>query len=296
MRKTKIICTIGPASESESVLTQMCKAGMNVARLNFSHGSHEEHQKKIDTIKKVRKALGLPIAIMLDTKGPEYRIKTFENGKITLKDGDTFTLTTDDIVGNQERVSVTYKNLINNLKVGDHVLINNGLIILEVEKLKAPDAICKVLVGGEVSDKKSMNFPNKVMDHAFLSEQDKKDLLFGIKNDVDFVAASFVSVKKDIEDMRKAAEFRGGKCLSPAMTKGDLSTPLDWECQFGHRFKASPTLVLLGGHWCPECLPLPWNYDEIAKGNPFFAQVWYPFHDKKEHNVYDESIFADFKE
>lgn len=100
----------------------------------------------------------------------------------------------------------------------------------------------------------------------------------------------------DIEDMRKAAEFRGGKCLSPVMTKGDLSTPLDWECQFGHRFKASPTLVLLGGHWCPECLPLPWNYDEIAKGNPFFAQVWYPFHDKKEHNVYDESIFADFKE
>ena len=211
MRKTKIICTIGPASESESVLTQMCKAGMNVARLNFAHGSHEEHQKKIDTIKKVRKALGLPIAIMLDTKGPEYRIKTFENGKITLKDGDTFTLTTDDIVGNQERVSVTYKNLINNLKVGDHVLINNGLIILEVEKLKAPDAICKVLVGGEVSDKKSMNFPNKVMDHAFLSEQDKKDLLFGIKNDVDFVAASFVSVKKDVEDMRKFLDENGGE-------------------------------------------------------------------------------------
>lgn len=211
MRKTKIICTIGPASESESVLTQMCKAGMNVARLNFSHGSHEEHQKKIDTIKKVRKVLGLPIAIMLDTKGPEYRIKTFENGKITLKDGDTFTLTTDDIVGNQERVSVTYKNLINNLKVGDHVLINNGLIILEVEKLKAPDAICKVLVGGEVSDKKSMNFPNKVMDHAFLSEQDKKDLLFGIKNDVDFVAASFVSVKKDVEDMRKFLDENGGE-------------------------------------------------------------------------------------
>lgn len=102
--------------------------------------------------------------------------------------------------------------------------------------------------------------------------------------------------QKYYEDMRKAAEFRGGKCLSPAMTKGDLSTPLDWECQFGHRFKASPTLVLLGGHWCPECLPLPWNYDEIAKGNPFFAQVWYPFHDKKEHNVYDESIFTDFKE
>ena len=216
MRKTKIICTIGPASESESVLTQMCNAGMNVARLNFSHGSHEEHQKKIDTIKKVRKALGLPIAIMLDTKGPEYRIKTFENGKITLKDGDTFTLTTDDIVGNQERVSVTYKNLINNLKVGDHVLINNGLIILEVEKLKAPDAICKVLVGGEVSDKKSMNFPNKVMDHAFLSEQDKKDLLFGIKNDVDFVAAS------GVEHIEEICEIANGVMIA----RGDLGVEI----------------------------------------------------------------------
>ena len=136
MRKTKIICTLGPSTDSPEILQAMMENGMDVARFNFSHGSHEEHQKKIDTIKKVRKALGLPIAIMLDTKGPEYRIKTFENGKITLKDGDTFTLTTDDIVGNQERVSVTYKNLINNLKVGDHVLINNGLIILEVEKLK----------------------------------------------------------------------------------------------------------------------------------------------------------------
>ena len=119
MRKTKIICTIGPASEHEDVLTRMIKAGMDVARLNFSHGSHEEHQGKIDLIKKVRQKLHMPIAIMLDTKGPEYRIKTFENGKIELKDGDTFTLTTDDIVGNQERVSVNYANLIKDLKVGD---------------------------------------------------------------------------------------------------------------------------------------------------------------------------------
>lgn len=211
MRKTKIICTIGPASESEEVLTQMCQAGMNVARLNFSHGSHEEHQKKINTIKKVREKLNLPIAIMLDTKGPEYRIKTFQNGRVTLKEGDTFTLTTEDIVGDETRVAVTYKNLIDNLKIGDRVLINNGLIILEVEKLKKPDAICKIIVGGELSDRKSMNFPNKVMDHAFLSEQDKKDLLFGIENDVDFVAASFVSVKKDVQDLREFLDANGGE-------------------------------------------------------------------------------------
>ena len=211
MRKTKIICTIGPASEKEEVMTKMCQAGMDVARLNFSHGSHEEHQKKIDMIKKVRQKLNLPIAIMLDTKGPEYRIKTFENGKITLKEGDTFTLTTDEVVGNQEHVSVNYKNLIDELKVGDRVLVNNGLIILEVKRLKAPDAICTVIAGGELSDRKSMNFPNKVMTHAYLSEQDKQDLLFGIQNDVDFVAASFVSTKQDVADIRNFLDANGGE-------------------------------------------------------------------------------------
>lgn len=211
MRKTKIICTIGPSSEHEDVLTQMCKAGMDVARLNFSHGSHEEHQAKIDLIKSVREKLGLPIAIMLDTKGPEYRIKTFENGRIELQEGDTFTLTTDDIVGNQERVAVNYENLIKDLKVGDRVLINNGLIILEVKQLKGSDAVCTVVAGGVLSDRKSMNFPNKVMKHAYLSEQDKADLLFGIKNEVDFVAASFVSTKQDIADLRKFLDENGGK-------------------------------------------------------------------------------------
>ena len=213
MRKTKIICTIGPASEKEDVLIKMCQAGMDVARLNFSHGSHEEHQKKIDLIKKVREQLNLPIAIMLDTKGPEYRIKTFENGRATLKEGDTFILTTEDVVGNEERVSVTYKKLVENLNVGDRVLINNGLIILEVEKLEAPNAICRILAGGELSDRKSMNFPNKVMDHEYLSEQDKQDLLFGIKNDVDFVAASFVSVKQDVVDLREFLDANGGESI-----------------------------------------------------------------------------------
>ena len=211
MRKTKIICTIGPASEHEDVLTRMIKAGMDVARLNFSHGSHEEHQGKIDLVKKVRQKLHMPIAIMLDTKGPEYRIKTFENGKIELKDGDTFTLTTDDIVGNQERVSVNYENLIKDLKVGDRVLVANGIIILQVRELKGNDAICDVIAGGTLSDRKSMNFPNKVMKHAFLSKQDKDDLLFGIKNEVDYVAASFVSTKQDVADLRSFLDENGGE-------------------------------------------------------------------------------------
>ena len=211
MRKTKIICTIGPASESEETLKQMCKAGMNVARLNFSHGTHPEHQQKIDRIKKVREELNLPIAIMLDTKGPEYRIRTFENHKVTLKDGDTFTFTTDEVEGNNERVSVSYKNLINELKIGDTILVNNGLLIFEVAKLKGNDAICKVKVGGEMSDRKSMNFPNHVMTGPYLSEQDKKDLLFGIKNEVDYVAASFVSTKQDVADLRSFLDENGGE-------------------------------------------------------------------------------------
>lgn len=211
MRKTKIICTIGPASQNEETLTQMCLAGMNVARMNFSHGDHAEQQNKVDLIKKVRAKLNLPIALMLDTKGPEYRIKTFENGKIFLNDGDTFTFTVDDIVGNQERVSVTFPDLIKNLKVGDTIMVSNGLIIFEVVKIKGNDAICKVISGGEVSDKKSMNFPNKVMSGEYLSEKDKEDLLFGIRNEVDFVAASFVSTKQNVVDLRAFLDENGGQ-------------------------------------------------------------------------------------
>lgn len=211
MRKTKLICTIGPACEDAGVLSEMCNAGMNVARLNFSHGTHEEHQKKIDLIKKTREKLGLPIAIMLDTKGPEYRIKTFENGKIFLQDGDIFTFTTEDIVGNHERVGVNYGKLMENLEIGDTILVNNGLVIFKVIALDTVNATCEVVVGGELSNRKSMNFPNKVMNHGFLSEQDKEDLLFGIRNEVDFVAASFVSTKQDIADMRQFLDENGGK-------------------------------------------------------------------------------------
>ncbi len=211
MRKTKIICTIGPACENEQVLEQMCKNGMNVARLNFSHGTHEEHKTKMDLIKKVRVKLGLPIPIMLDTKGPEYRIKTFENKKIKLSDGDTFTFTTEDVVGNQERVSVNYEQLTEDLNVGDIVMVNNGLVHFKVDKIEGKDIVCTVLAGGEISDRKSMNFPNKVLTHDYLSEQDKEDLLFGIENGIDFVAASFVSSEDDVEAVRTFLNENGGK-------------------------------------------------------------------------------------
>ena len=211
MRKTKIICTVGPASENERTLTDMCKAGMNVARLNFSHGSHEEHLKKIELIRRVRENLNLPIAIMLDTKGPEYRIGTFENHKVTLDEGAQFTFTVDDVVGNEERVSVSYKDLISELSVGDRILVNNGLLIFEVTRLQDNDAVCRVIAGGEISDRKSMNFPNHVMKGPYLSEQDKSDLLFGIENDVDFVAASFVSNKSDVQSLREFLDENGGE-------------------------------------------------------------------------------------
>ncbi len=202
MRKTKIVCTIGPASDSEEKLRELMLSGMNVARLNFSHGTHEEHKVRIDRIKKVREELGLPVAILLDTKGPEYRIRTFENDKIYLHDGDTFTFTTDEIVGNQERVAVSYKNLHKDLEVGNKIYVNNGLVHFVVEKIEGHDVICKVTAGGELSNRKSMSFPGKVLKQIYLSEVDKSDLLFGIENDVDFVACSFVSCKQDLDDVR----------------------------------------------------------------------------------------------
>ncbi len=211
LRKTKIICTIGPACENEETLTAMCQAGMNVARLNFSHGTHEEHLRRIQLIRAVREKLNLPIAIMLDTKGPEYRIKTFRNGSVTLKDGDLFTLTTEDVEGDETRVSVTYAGLTAELVPGDTVLINNGLVILKVEDVQGSNLICRVQNGGVLSNRKSMNFPGKVLRQDFLSEQDKKDLLFGIENDIDFVAASFVSSREDVQAMRELLDQNGGR-------------------------------------------------------------------------------------
>ena len=211
MRKTKIVCTIGPASSSEEVFAEMCKAGLNVARLNFSHGTHEEHQQKFDMIHKVRKALGLPIAIMLDTKGPEYRICTFKNKKILLQDGDAFTFTTRQVEGDGTIVGVSYAGLANDLSVGDTVLVNNGLVIFTVERIEGTEIHCRVVVGGELSDRKSMSFPHKVLEQVYLSERDKDDLLFGIRNGIDFVAASFVSRRQDVLDVRNFLDANGGQ-------------------------------------------------------------------------------------
>ena len=210
MRKTKIICTIGPSSENEETLTQMCLAGMNVARLNFSHGTHEEHAKKIALIKQVRQKLGLPIAIMLDTKGPEYRIRTFAAGKVTIAEGSSFTFTTDEVEGDETKVSVNYKALHKDLKPGDVVTVNNGMVQFEVQEICGHEIRCKCLVGGVLSDRKSMSFPNKVMSGPYLSEQDKSDILFGIAHGVDFIAASFVSTKQDVLDIQKLLDENGG--------------------------------------------------------------------------------------
>ena len=211
MRKTKIICTIGPASQNEEVLTRMALAGMNVARMNFSHGSHEEQKEKIDLVKKVRRELDLPIAILLDTKGPEYRIRTFASGKIAVKAGDLFTFTTEDVEGDETRVSVNYENLHNEMAPGGEITVCNGLVKFQVLEVKGHDIICRCVVGGEMSNRKSMSFPNKVMSGPYLSEQDRADILFGIEQGVDFIAASFVSTKQDVLDIRKLLDDNGGE-------------------------------------------------------------------------------------
>ena len=210
MRKTKIIATIGPASEDPAVFEAMCRQGLNVARLNFSHGTHAEHQRKIDMIKAVREALNLPIAIMLDTKGPEFRIRTFREGKVSLHDGDRFTFTTREIEGDEHIVSVSYAGLIDDLSVGDTILVNNGLVIFEVEALEGTEAHCRVVTGGVLSDRKSMSFPGKIMHQEYMSEQDREDLLFGIRNGVDFIAASFVSRRQDLLELKDFLHANGG--------------------------------------------------------------------------------------
>lgn len=210
MRKTKIIATIGPASESEEMIRKLALAGMNVARLNFSHGTYDQHRVKIERIKKVREELDLPIAIMLDTKGPEYRIGGFKEGKVNLKEGDVFSFTSDKIEGDEHKVSVNYSDLPRELSVKDTILLNNGLMKFEVTEITGNEIITKVKVGGELSNKKSMSFPGKVLKQVYLSEQDKSDLLFGIEQGVDFVACSFVSVKQDILDIRNFVNANGG--------------------------------------------------------------------------------------
>ena len=210
MLKTKIVCTIGPASRSEQVMTEMLKAGMNVARLNFSHGDHESHREVIETFRRVRERLGKPAAIMLDTKGPEVRICTFKDGKIMLNTGDTFTLTTEDVEGDATRVSVTYTDLPSQLKVGDRVLIDDGRLELTVKELTDTDVVCVVVTGGPLTNRKGVNIPGVHLDIPYLSERDMADLRFGVENDVDYVAASFVRSADDVIAMRNYLDYYGG--------------------------------------------------------------------------------------
>lgn len=211
MRKTKIICTLGPSTDKDGVLEELIKEGMNVARFNFSHGLHDEQKGRIDKLKEIRTRLGKPIAALLDTKGPEIRICEFADGKITLKEGQLFTLTPDDIEGNENIVSVTYKELYKDVRPGNHILIDDGLIELEVQKIKGHDIVCKVINGGVLGNKKGVNLPGVEVNMPFISPKDRDDILFGIKEGYDFIAASFTRTAADIKEIRDILEKNGGQ-------------------------------------------------------------------------------------
>ena len=211
MRKTKIICTLGPASESEEIIEKLILTGMDAARFNFSHGTHESHLALLTRVKNVRDRLGRPLATILDTKGPEIRIRSFANGKIELAEGDTFTLTTREVEGDNTIVSVTYSNLHNEVSVGTHLLIDDGLVDIEVTEIKGQDIICSVVTGGPLSNNKSINIPNTHISLPALTEKDKSDLKFAVENDFDFVAASFVRQASDVEEIRAVLDSHGGQ-------------------------------------------------------------------------------------
>lgn len=210
MRKTKIICTLGPAVDDEQTMLKLALSGMDVARLNFSHGSHEEHLKRVNLLKKVRKEINKPIALLLDTKGPEIRLGTFENGGVSLKANDRFILTTRECVGNQERAFITYANLPAVIKRGDRILIDDGLVEMVVEDFDDVDIVCRVMNCGMIKDKKSVNVPGVKLDMPYLAEKDVRDILFAIKHDFDYIAASFTRKAADIIDIRNLLEANGG--------------------------------------------------------------------------------------
>lgn len=203
MRKTKIICTIGPASETEEKLKELMLAGMNVARFNFSHGTHEEQKVKFERVDKVRKELGLPVATLLDTKGPEIRLRDFEGGKAELVEDQIFTLTTEEILGTSERATISYKNLKNDISVGTTILIDDGLIEMTVEAIEGEEIICRVINGGFVSNHKGVNVPGAILSMPYISETDRADILFGIEMGYEFLAASFARTKEDILAVRR---------------------------------------------------------------------------------------------
>ena len=209
MRTTQIICTIGPASESEERLRELMLAGMNVARFNFSHGTHEEQKVKYQRVLKVREELGLPVATLLDTKGPEIRLRDFEGGRVELKAGQRFVLTTEEMLGTSEKAAISYKNLKDDISVGTTILIDDGLIEMEVEEISGEEIVCKVINGGFVSNHKGVNVPGAVLSMPYISEVDRADILFGIEMGFEFLAASFARTKNDIEEIRSILRDKG---------------------------------------------------------------------------------------
>lgn len=210
LKKTKIVCTIGPASRDADTMREMLEAGMNVARLNFSHGTHEEHRKTIETFRRVRDEQDRPAAILLDTKGPEIRLGDFENGREILEEGDEFTLTSEECPGTKERVSTTYKALPSQVSLGTSILIDDGRVRLRVAGTTEDEVRCIVVNGGKVSNRKGVNIPNQSLDLEYISEADRQDILFGIEMDVDYVAASFVRSGADVKVLRSLLNENGG--------------------------------------------------------------------------------------
>lgn len=211
MRKTKIICTIGPASDSVERLKEMMMAGMNVARFNFSHGTHEEQRERFRRVVQAREELELPVATMLDTKGPEIRLRDFEGGRAELKSGQQFILTTEEILGTAERAAISYKNLKNDVSVGNVVLIDDGLIEMKVEEISGEEIICRVVNGGFISNHKGINVPGATLSMPYISQVDREDILFGVETGYDFLAASFVRCKDDILQVRQILEEHGSE-------------------------------------------------------------------------------------
>ena len=213
MRKTKIVCTLGPSTDDEKVLRQLMLEGMSVARMNFSHGSHEEQKRRLDMVKKIREELGLPVAALLDTKGPEIRIGDVEGGKVELKTGQTFCLTTEEIIGDATKVSITYKDLYKDVCPGNSILIDDGLIGMEVQKIEGEDIICQVKNGGFISNHKGVNVPGVELKMPFVSQKDYDDIVFAAEQDYDFIAASFTRTAEDILEIRKILEEKGGQYI-----------------------------------------------------------------------------------
>lgn len=211
MRMTKIICTLGPAVDDDKLLEQLILEGMDVARMNFSHGNHEEQKLRVERVKRIREKVGKPVPLLMDTKGPEIRMGKFENGETTLKEGNGFVLVNEDIMGNEERASVSHKELYKDVNMGTRVLINDGLVALEVVKVEGKDIHCRVLNGGIVSNNKGVNIPETDTHLPSLTEQDIKDIEFAVKNEFDFIACSFVRKATDVNEVRKVLKRLGGE-------------------------------------------------------------------------------------